>query len=69
MIKEKFDDYTKIDHSIPKVNKEDYDTFDKYWEDQCNYLHLKFKNTYGSKIKEESCLEWVKNTLRIQRRA
>ena len=49
MTKEKFDDYTKIDYSIPKVNKEDYKTFNEYFQDQCNYIQLKFNDTYGSK--------------------
>ena len=54
MTKEKFDDYTKIDYSIPKPSQENYKTFSEYWDAMCNqkkgYLHLKFKDTYGSKI-------------------
>ena len=49
MTKKKVDDYTKIDYSIPKVNKEDYKTFNEYFQDQCNYIQLKFNDTYGSK--------------------
>ena len=47
--KEKVDDYTKIDYSIPKVNKEDYITFKEYFQARSNYVQLKFKDTYGSK--------------------
>ena len=49
MTEEKVDDYTKIDYSIPKVNKENYKTFNEYFQALCNYIHLKFKDTYGSK--------------------
>ena len=54
MTKEKFDDYTKIDYSISKPSQENYKTFSEYWDAMCNqkkgYLHLKFKDTYGSKL-------------------
>ena len=50
---EKFDDYTKIDYSIPKVNKEDYITFKEYFQARSNYVQLKFKDTYGSKAEQE----------------
>jgi len=49
MPEEKANNYTKIDYSIPKVNKEDYKTFNEYFQDQCNYIQLKFNDTYGSK--------------------
>ena len=49
MLKEKVDDYTKIDYSIPKVNKEDYKTFNEYFQARSKYVQLKFKDTYGSK--------------------
>ena len=48
--KEKVDDYTKIDYSIPKVNKENYKTFKEYFLALCNYIHLKVRDTYGSKM-------------------
>ena len=51
MSEEKFDDYTKIDYSIPKVNKENYKTFKEYFQARSNYVQLKFNNTYGSKEK------------------
>ena len=47
--KEKVDDYTKIDYSIPKVNRENYKTFNEYFQASSNYVQLKFKDTYGSK--------------------
>jgi hypothetical protein len=47
--KEKVDDYTKIDYSIPKVSKENYTTFKEYFQARSNYVQLKFKDTYGSK--------------------
>ena len=47
--KEKVDDYTKIDYSIPKVNRENYKTFKEYFQARSNYVQLKFKDTYGSK--------------------
>ena len=47
--KEKVDDCTKIDYSIPKVNREDYITFKEYFQARSNYVQLKFKDTYGSK--------------------
>ena len=47
--KEKVDDYTKIDYSIPKVNREDYTTFKEYFQARSDYVQLKFKDTYGSK--------------------
>ena len=47
--KEKVDDCTKIDYSIPKVNREDYTTFKEYFQARSDYVQLKFKDTYGSK--------------------
>ena len=49
MTKEKVDDYTKIDYSIPKVNKENYTTFKEYFQARSNYVQLKFNDTYKSK--------------------
>ena len=49
--KEKFDDYTKIDYSIPKPKEKDYEIWNEYFQALCNYINLKFKNTYGSKEK------------------
>ena len=47
--KEKVDDYTKIDYSIPKVNRENYKTFKEYFQARSNYVQLKFNDTYKSK--------------------
>ena len=52
MTKKKVDDYSKIDYSIPKVNKEDYKTFKEYFQARSNYVQLKFKDTYGSKMQK-----------------
>ena len=49
MPEEKANNYTKIDYSIPKVNKENYKTFKEYFQARSNYVQLKFKDTYGSK--------------------
>ena len=49
MLKEKVDDYTKIDYSIPKPKEKDYEIWNEYFQALCNYINLKFKNTYGSK--------------------
>ena len=49
MLKEKVDDYTKIDYSIPKLKEKDYEIWEEYFQALCNYINLKFKNTYGSK--------------------
>ena len=45
----KVDDYTKIDYSIPKVNREDYKTFKEYFQARSDYVQLKCKDTYGRK--------------------
>ena len=49
MLKEKVDDYTKIDYSIPKLKEKDYEIWEEYFQALCNYIHLKFNDTYGSK--------------------
>ena len=51
MTKEKFDDYTKIDYSIPKPKEKDYETWKEDFQARSNYVQLKFKDTYGSKEK------------------
>ena len=52
--KEKVDDDTKIDYSIPKVNRENYKTFNEYFQDLSNYICLKFRYTYGSKAETKT---------------
>ena len=51
MLKEKVDDYTKIDYSIPKPKEKDYEIWNEYFQALCNYIHLKIRDTYGSKEK------------------
>ena len=53
-VREGLDDYSLIDYSIPKVNREDYETFDEYFQDTCNYINLKFneRSHYMIKIAE-----------------
>ena len=56
-IKEKDNDVSLIDYSIPEPRQEDYKTFKEYWHALSNledgYLYLKYKYTYGSRLKEE----------------
>ena len=49
LLMEKVDDYTKIDYSIPKPKEKDYEIWNEYFQALCNYIHLKFRDTYGSK--------------------
>ena len=56
-IEEVDNDYSLIDYSIPEPRQEDYKTFKEYWYAMSNledgYLYLKYKYTYGSRLKEE----------------
>ena len=56
-IKEVDNDVSLIDYSIPEPRQEDYKTFKEYWYALSNledgYLYLKYKYTYGSRLKEE----------------
>ena len=54
MTKEKFDDYTKIDYSIPKPKEKDYEIWKEYFQALCNYINLKFRDTYGSKAETKT---------------
>tara|TARA_E500000081_G_scaffold52833_1_gene55847 strand:+ start:10935 stop:11096 length:162 start_codon:yes stop_codon:yes gene_type:complete len=36
-----------IDHTVRKPQKKEYDHFDEYWQGLCNYLQVKYRNTYG----------------------
>jgi hypothetical protein len=38
-----------IDYSIPKPKEKDYEIWNEYFQALCNYIHLKFRDTYGSK--------------------
>ena len=48
------DDYSLIDHSGTRPNKEDYKDFNKYINNLCNYIERKFRYTYGSKAKKKA---------------
>ena len=52
-VQEGFDDYSLIDYSIPKVNREKYKTFNEYFQDLSNYIYVKYRYTYGSKHKKK----------------
>jgi hypothetical protein len=54
LVRKGLDDYSLIDYSIPKVNRENYETFDEYFQDLSNYINLKFRYTYGSKAKKKT---------------
>ena len=41
------DDYSLIDHSIVKPDKKYYKDWNSWWQAHCEYLFLKYKNTYG----------------------
>ena len=43
------DDYSLIDYSVIKPSKEYYKDWNSWWEARCEYLVLKYKDTYGSK--------------------
>ncbi len=40
-----------IDYSIIKPVKKDYKDWNTWWQDHCNYLVQKYRNTYGTKKK------------------
>ena len=42
-----------IDHTAVKPEKKNYDNFDEYWEGLCNYLQVKYRDTYGRKEKKK----------------
>ena len=45
------DDYSLIDHNIVKPDKKYYKDWNSWWKEHCEYLVLKYNNTYGSKKK------------------
>ena len=53
-VQEGYDDYTLIDHSGTRPNKEDYKDFNEYINSLCNYIGKKFRYTYGSKAKKKT---------------
>ena len=52
-LREGFDDYSLIDYSIPKLNRQNYKTFNEYFQDLSNYIYVKYRYTYGSKHKKK----------------
>ena len=53
-VEEGYDDYSLIDFSGTKPNKNDYEDFEEYINDLCKYLRNKFRYTYGSKAKKKA---------------
>lgn len=53
-VQEGYDDYTLIDNSGTRPNKEDYADFNEYINSLCNYIGKKFRYTYGSKAKKKT---------------
>ena len=53
-VEEGYDDYSLIDHSGTKPNKDDYEDFQEYINDLCEYIGNKFSYTYGSKAKKKT---------------
>ena len=53
-IEEGYDDYTLIDNSAVKLEKEDYPDWETWFQDHCKYLVEKYRYTYGSKEKKKA---------------
>ena len=53
-VEEGYDDYSLIDYSGVKPNKKDYQDFNKYIDNLCDYIGKKFRYTYGSKEKKKT---------------
>ena len=53
-VNEGYDDYTLIDYSQIKPDRNNYKDFDNYWQELCNYLTNKYRYTYGSKAKKKA---------------
>ena len=53
-IEEGYDDYTLIDNSAVKPEKEDYPDWETGFQANCNYIKEKFRYTYGSKEKKKA---------------
>ena len=51
---EGYDNYSLIDCSQIKPDKKDYQDFNKYINDLCDYMGRKFRYTYGSKEKKKT---------------
>ena len=53
-LEEGYDDYSLIDFSETKPDKNDYEDFQEYINDLCKYLKNKFRYTHGSKEKKKA---------------
>ena len=53
-LEEGYDDYSLIDFSETKPNKNDYEDFQEYINDLFKYLKNKFRYTHGSKEKKKA---------------
>ena len=53
-IEEGYDDYTLIDNSAVKPEKEDYPDWETWFDANYNYIREKFRYTYGSKEKKKA---------------
>ena len=53
-LEEGIDDYSLIDFSGTKPNKDNYEDFQEYINDLCKYLKNKFRYTHGSKEKKKA---------------
>ena len=53
-VEEGYDDYSLIDFSGTRPDKNDYKDFQEYINDLCKYIGNKFRYTYGSKAKKKA---------------
>ena len=53
-VEEGYDDYSLIDFSGTKLDKNDYEDFQEYINDLCKYLKNIFRYTHGSKAKKKA---------------
>ena len=53
-VEEGYDDYSLIDFSGTRPDKNDYEDFQEYINDLCKYIGNKFRYTYGSKAKKKA---------------
>ena len=53
-VKEGYDDFSLIDYSTIKPDRNNYKNFTDYWEKLCDYLIEKYRYTYGSKEKKKA---------------
>ena len=53
-VEEGYDNYSLIDFSGTRPDKNDYEDFQEYINDLCKYIGNKFRYTYGSKAKKKA---------------